>query len=135
MGFAVLSNLARCIAGRILTGHFTNSHRAALAAVKRRLPRQGLGSGEMIDGIGQDHTPGAAVLCRAMAAAHPGDQVTVAVSRGAQQLAVQVPPGGLPGSGPSRQLSRAGPSPSGHHGKRAGPPSWLALMEAKRRTR
>jgi S1-C subfamily serine protease len=118
IGFAIPSNLARDIAAQlIVSGHVTNSHRAALGAQAATVtgpdgaPRgtgiivvtsggpadqAGLRPGDVIQAIGPDRTPDAAAPSQALAAARPGDQVTVTVARGGQNLTVQVTLGELP---------------------------------------
>jgi S1-C subfamily serine protease len=128
IGFAIPSNLARDIAQQIITsGHVTNSHRAALGAQVAAVTgpdgtpggtgivavteggpadRAGLRPGDVIKSVGGTQTPDATALSEALAAARPGDQVTLAVSRGAagqaqgatQELTVHVTLGELPGS-------------------------------------
>lgn len=72
--------------------------------------RAGLRPGDVIRSAGSAPTPDAAALSQALAAARPGDQVTVAVTRGtqgtaqatargtAQELTVRVTLGELTGS-------------------------------------
>ena len=109
IGFAIPSNLARDIARQIIdSGHVTNSHRAALGAQVTTVTgpdgtprgagivavtgggpaaRAGLRPGDVIRSFGSAPTPDAAALSQALAAARPGEQVTVAVTRGAQGTA------------------------------------------------
>jgi S1-C subfamily serine protease len=128
IGFAIPSNLARDIARQIITsGHVTNSHRAALGAQVATVTgpdgapggtgivavtgggpadRAGLRPGDVIKSVGGAQTPDATALSEALAAARPGDQVTLTVIRGApgqaqgttQELTVHVTLGELPGS-------------------------------------
>ncbi len=120
IGFAIPSNLARDIATQIIgSGHVVNSHRAALGAevatvlgvdgasggvgvvtVTRAAAaeRAGLRPGDVIKSVGQQQTPDTTALSQALAAARPGDKVTVTVSRGGQDRTVQVTLGELPGS-------------------------------------
>jgi S1-C subfamily serine protease len=126
IGFAIPSNLARDIARQIITsGHVTNSHRAALGAQVATVTgpdgapggtgivavtgggpadRAGLRPGDVIKSVGGTQTPDATALSEALAAARPGDQVTLTVIRGAQaqgttqELTVRVTLGELPGS-------------------------------------
>jgi S1-C subfamily serine protease len=129
IGFAIPSNLARDIARQIITsGHVTNSHRAALGAQIATVTgpdgapggagivavtdggpadRAGLRAGDVITSVGPAPTPDASALSQALAAARPGDQVTVTVSRGGgegaaqgttRELTVRVTLGELPGS-------------------------------------
>jgi len=120
IGFAIPSNLARDIATQIIdTGHVTNSHRAALGAEVATVlgadgapggvgvvavtsggaaDRAGLRPGDVIKSAGQSPTPDTTALSQALAAARPGDKVTVTTSRGGQDRTVQVTLGELPGS-------------------------------------
>jgi S1-C subfamily serine protease len=120
IGFAIPSNLARDIAGQLIeSGHVTNSHRAALGAqiatvigpdgapagtgiiaVTSGGPAEaaGLRAGDVITSAGQARTPDAQALSQALAAARPGDQITLAVARGTQHLTVKITLGELPGS-------------------------------------
>jgi S1-C subfamily serine protease len=120
IGFAIPSNLARDIAGQIIaSGHVTNSHRAALGAQVATLTgpdgapggtgtvavtdggpadQAGLHPGDVIKSVGGTPTPDATALSQALAAARPGDQVTLTVTRGGQDLTVRVTLGELPGS-------------------------------------
>lgn len=120
IGFAIPSNLARDIAGQLIgTGHVTNSHRAALGAQIATVTgsdgasagagivavtgggpaeRAGLRAGDVITSAGQERTPDAQALSQALAAARPGDQVTLTFARGGQQLTVTVTLGELVGS-------------------------------------
>jgi S1-C subfamily serine protease len=120
IGFAIPSNLARDIAEQIIeSGHVTNSHRAALGAEVATVlgadsapggagvvavtsggpaGRAGLRAGDVIKSVGQAQTPDTTALSQALAAARPGDQVTVAIARGGQDQTVPVTLGELPGS-------------------------------------
>jgi putative serine protease PepD len=120
IGFAIPSNLARDIAGQLVTsGHVTNSHRAALgaqvgtaagadgqpagvgvAAVSPGGPadRAGLRAGDIITGLGTTATPDTTALAEALASDHPGQSVTVTFTRGGQEHTVQVTLGTLPGA-------------------------------------
>jgi S1-C subfamily serine protease len=111
IGFAIPSNLARDIAGQIITsGRVTNSHRAALGAQIATVTgpdggpggagivavtdggpadRAGLRAGDVITSVGSAPTPDASALSQALAAARPADQVTVTVSRGGGAGAAQ----------------------------------------------
>jgi S1-C subfamily serine protease len=107
IGFAIPSNLARDIARQIITsGHVTNSHRAALGAQIANVTgaadgapggagivavtaggpadRAGLRPGDIIRSVGPAPTPDASALSQALAAARPGDRVTVTVTRGTE---------------------------------------------------
>jgi S1-C subfamily serine protease len=119
IGFAIPSNLARDIATQIIdTGHVTNSHRAALGAQVATVldadgstggvgvvavtggggaERAGLRPGDVIKSIDGAQTPDTTALTQALAAAEPGDQVTVTISRGGQDRDVQVTLGELGG--------------------------------------
>jgi S1-C subfamily serine protease len=123
IGFAIPSNLARDIATQIIeTGHVTNSHRAAIGAEVATVlgpdgapgpgagvgvvsvvsggaaERAGLRAGDVITSVGRSQTPDTTALSQALAAAQPGDKVTVTVSRDGQDRTVQVTLGELPGS-------------------------------------
>jgi len=120
IGFAIPSNLARDIASQIIdTGHVTNSHRAALGAEVATVlgadgatggagvvavtsgggaERAGLRPGDVIKSVGGVQTPDTTALTQALAAAEPGDQVTVTISRDGQDRDVRVTLGELPGS-------------------------------------
>ena len=119
IGFAIPSNLARDIAHQLVTaGSVTNSHRAAIGAqvgtatgedgtpagtgivaVTSAGPadQAGLRPGDIIRAAGGTPTPDTQALATALAAAHPGDQVTLSVVRGAQELTVKLTLGELPG--------------------------------------
>ena len=118
IGFAIPSNLARDIATQIIgSGHVINSHRAALGAEVATVlgadgasggvgvvtvtsggaaERAGLRAGDVIKSAGQQQTPDTTALSQALAAARPGDKVTVTVSRDGQDRTVQVTLGELP---------------------------------------
>jgi S1-C subfamily serine protease len=120
IGFAIPSNLARDIAGQIIaTGHVTNTHRAALgarigtvtgadgapagAAVATVTPggpadRAGLRAGDVIHRLGQAPIPDSGTLLQELAAAHPGQQVEVTITRAGQARTVSVTLGTLPGN-------------------------------------
>jgi S1-C subfamily serine protease len=120
IGFAIPSNLARDIARQIIdTGHVTNSHRAAIGAQIATVSapdgtsggagivavtsggpadQAGLRAGDVIKSVGRTQTPDASALSQALAAAEPGDKVSVTITRGGQDQTVQVTLGQLPGS-------------------------------------
>ena len=120
IGFAIPSNLARDIAQQIITsGTVTNSHRAAIGAqigpvtgqdgtpagtgvvtVTGGGPadRAGLRPGDIIHAAGGTPTPDPQALATVLAAAHPGEQITLSVLRDAQELTVKLTLGELPGS-------------------------------------
>jgi S1-C subfamily serine protease len=120
IGFAIPSNLAKDVAEQIITsGTVTNSHRAAIGAQIGAVTGQdgrpagtgivavtsggpadkaGLRPGDVIRAAGGTATPDPQALAEVLAAAHPGDRLTVSVLRGAQDLTVQVTLGELPGS-------------------------------------
>ena len=120
IGFAIPANLARDIAGQLITsGHVTSTHRAAIGAQVANLTRAdgttagpgivsvtsggpadraGLRAGDVIQAVGQTRTPDAAALTGALAARDPGQAVPVTVDRGGQTVTVQVTLGELPGS-------------------------------------
>src|SRR3984957_12766575 len=120
IGFAIPSHLARDIAGQIITsGTVTNSHRAAIGAQVGTVTGQdgtpagtgivavtsggpadhaGLRPGDIIRAAGGTPTPDAQALAGALAAAHPGDRITLSVVHEAQERTVQVTLGELPGN-------------------------------------
>ena len=120
IGFAIPSNLARDIAAQIIdTGHVTNSHRAAIGAEVATVlgpdgtaggvgvvavtsgegaERAGLRAGDVITAVAGAQTTDTTALSQALAAAKPGDKVTMTVSRDGQDRNVQVTLGELPGS-------------------------------------
>ena len=120
IGFAIPSNLARDIATQIIdTGHVTSSHRAALGAQVATVlgadgatggvgvvavtsgggaERAGLRPGDVIKSVGGVQTPETTALTQALAAAEPGDKVSVTISRDGQDRDVRVTLGELPGS-------------------------------------
>ena len=121
IGFAIPSNLARDIATQIIdTGHVTNSHRAAIGAEVTTVlgadgsaaqgvgvvavtgggpaDRAGLKAGDVITSVGAQETPDTTALSQALAAASPGDKVTLTVSRDGENRDVQVTLGELPAS-------------------------------------
>ncbi len=120
IGFAIPANLARDIAGQLITsGHVTSTHRAAIGAQIANLTRAdgtaagpgivsvtsggpadraGLRAGDVIQAVGQTRTPDAPALTGALAARDPGQTVPVTVDRGGQMVTVQVTLGELPGS-------------------------------------
>ena len=120
IGFAIPSNLARDIAGQIIaTGHVTNTHRAALGAriatvtgadgapagagVVTVTPggpadRAELRTGDVIRKLGPAPTPDSGTLLQELAAAHPGQQVEVTITRAGQARTVTVTLGTLPGT-------------------------------------
>jgi len=120
IGFAIPSNLARDIATQLIeTGHVTNSHRAAIGAEVSTVlgtdgspggvgvvtvtgggaaDRAGLRAGDVITAAGDQETPDTTALSQVLAAAQPGDKVTVTVSRDGQERTIAVTLGELPGS-------------------------------------
>jgi len=120
IGFAIPSNLVRDIAQQIITsGSVTNSHRAAIGAqvgavtgqdgnpagtgivtVTSGGPADGAGirAGDIIRAAGGTPTPDPQALAGVLAAAHPGDQLTLSVLRDGQDLTVKLTLGELPGS-------------------------------------
>ncbi len=120
IGFAIPSNLARDIAGQIIsTGHVTNTYRAALGARIATVTgadgapagagvvtvtsggaaeRAGLRAGDVIHKLGQAPIPDSATLLQELAAAHPGQQVEVTITRAGQERTVSVTLGTLPGT-------------------------------------
>src|SRR3984885_11312790 len=120
IGFAIPSNLARDIAHQLITaGSVTNSPRAAIGAQVGTVTGEdgtpagtgivavtsggpagqaGLRAGDIIRAAGGTPTPDTQALAGALAAAHPGGQLTLSVVRGAQALTVKLTLGELPGS-------------------------------------
>ena len=120
IGFAIPSNLARDIAQQLITsGSVTNSHRAAIGAQVGTVTgtdgapagtgivavtgggpadRAGLRPGDVIKSAGGTPTPDTQALAGVLAAADPGDQISLSVVRGAQQLTVKLTLGELPGN-------------------------------------
>jgi putative serine protease PepD len=118
IGFAIPSNLARDIAKQLTTdGKVTNSHRAAIGAQVGTVTgtdgtpagtgivavtsggpadRAGLRAGDVIAAAGGTPTPDTQALAGALAAAHPGERLTLSVTRGAQELTVKLTLGELP---------------------------------------
>ena len=104
IGFAIPSNLARDIAKQLIdSGKVTNSHRAAIGAQVGTVTgqdgapagtgivavtsggpadRAGLRAGDVIKSAGGTPTPDTQALAGVLAAADPGDQVTLSVTRG-----------------------------------------------------
>jgi S1-C subfamily serine protease len=117
IGFAIPSNVARDLAAQLIkSGHVTNSHRAAIGAriatatgqdgqpagvglveVTPGGPadRAGLRAGDVIRSAGRTPTPDAASLAEVLAAARPGQALTITVTRGTQTLTVPVTLGEL----------------------------------------
>ena len=120
IGFAIPSNLARDIARQLTTsGSVTNSHRAAIGAEVGTVTgadgapagtgivsvtgggpadRAGLRPGDIIKAVEGTPTPDTQALAGTLAAAHPGDQLTLTVGRGAKELTVKLTLGELPGT-------------------------------------
>ena len=120
IGFAIPSNLARDIAKQLITsGSVTNSHRAAIGAQVGTVTGQdgtpagtgivavtsggpaelaGLREGDVIQAAGGTPTPDTQALAGVLAAADPGDQITLSVTRGGQDLDVKLTLGQLPGN-------------------------------------
>jgi S1-C subfamily serine protease len=118
IGFAIPANLARDIARQLITsGSVTNSHRAAIGAQVGTVTGQdgtaagtgvvsvtsggpadhaGLRPGDVIRAADGTPTPDTQALAAVLAAAHPGDQVTLSVARGAQDLMVKLTLAELP---------------------------------------
>jgi S1-C subfamily serine protease len=118
IGFAIPSNLARDIAKQLVTaGKVTNSHRAAIGAQVGTVTgqdgtpagtgivtvtgggpadRAGLRAGDVITAADATPTPDTQALAGVLAAAHPGGQLTLAVTRGPQELTVNLTLGELP---------------------------------------
>jgi S1-C subfamily serine protease len=120
IGFAIPSNLARDIAKQLIdSGKVTNSHRAAIGAQVGTVTgqdggpagtgivavtsggpadRAGLREGDVIQAAGGTPTPDTQALAGVLAAADPGDQITLSVTRGGQDLDVKLTLGQLPGN-------------------------------------
>jgi putative serine protease PepD len=120
IGFAIPANLARDIAKQLITdGKVTNSHRAAIGAQVGTVTgtdgtpagtaivavtgggpadRAGLRAGDVIRAADGTPTPDTQALAGVLAAAHPGDAVTLSVDRGTQELTVKLTLGQLPGN-------------------------------------
>src|SRR3984957_14996560 len=120
IGFAIPSNLARDIAHQLISsGSVPNSHRAALGAQVGTVTgqdgppagtgivavtsggpadRAGLRPGDVIQAAAGTPTPDTQALAGALAAAHPGDRITLSVVHEAQERTVQVTLGELPGN-------------------------------------
>jgi len=120
IGFAIPSNLARDIAKQLIdSGKVTNSHRAAIGAQVGTVTgqdggpagtgivavtsggpadRAGLREGDVIEAAGGTPTPDTQALAGVLAAADPGDQITLSVTRGGQDLDVKLTLGQLPGN-------------------------------------
>ena len=118
IGFAIPANLARDIAKQLIaTGQVTNSHRAAIGAQVGTVTgadgapagtgivavtsggpadRAGLRAGDVIRAADGTPTPDTQALAGVLAAADPGDQVSLAVDRGGQELTVKLTLGQLP---------------------------------------
>jgi S1-C subfamily serine protease len=120
IGFAIPARTALDIAGQLIkSGHVSSTHRAALGiqaatvsgtdgtpagagivAVTSGGPaaRAGLRPGDAITSAGGTPTPDTTALAEALAAAHPGQQLPITVTRGGEPLTVRVTLGELPGS-------------------------------------
>jgi putative serine protease PepD len=120
IGFAIPANLARDIAKQLITsGTVTNSHRAAIGAqVGAATGQDGtpagtaivavtsggpadqadLHPGDVIQAAGGTPTPEPQSLAGVLAAADPGDHLTLDITRGTQELSVSLTLGELPAS-------------------------------------
>ena len=120
IGFAIPSNLARDIAQQIITsGSVTNSHRAAIGAQVGTVTgqdgnpagtgivtvtsggpadRAGLRPGDIIRVAGGTPTQDTQALAGVLAAADPGDQLTLSILRDGQEQTDHLTLGELPGS-------------------------------------
>ena len=121
IGFAIPSNIVTDIAGQIIrTGHVTNSHRAALgvevqtvmgpsgqpagvsiAAVTPGGPaaKAGLRPGDVITAVNGTATPDTETLAAVLAGLHPGQQVSVSVTKAdGSTTTMHLSLGQLPGS-------------------------------------
>jgi S1-C subfamily serine protease len=119
IGFAIPSNLARDIARQLIdSGKVTNSHRAAIGAQVGTVTgrdgtpagtgivavtsggpadRAGLRAGDVITAADGTPTPDTQALAGVLAAADPGDQFTLSVTRAGQAIDVKLTLGQLPG--------------------------------------
>jgi putative serine protease PepD len=119
IGFAIPANLARDVAGQLITdGHVTSTHRAAtgaqfaavtasdgtpvgagIVAVTPGGPadKADLRAGDVIQATERARTPDAAALAQAAAAKDPGQAATVTVNRGGRTLTAHVILAELPG--------------------------------------
>jgi S1-C subfamily serine protease len=120
IGFAIPANLARDIARQLIeSGHVTGTGRAMIDARVATVAgpdgspagtgivsvtsggpadRAGLQAGDVIKSVERTATPDTAALAQVLAAAEPGQSVTLAVARDGQQRTVRVTLGELPGS-------------------------------------
>ncbi len=120
IGFAIPSNLARDIARQLISsGKVVNSHRAAIGAQVGTVTgpdgapagtgivavtsggpadRAGLRPGDVIKSADGTATPDTQALAGVLAAVDPGDQLTLSVVRGGQELTVKLTLGELPGN-------------------------------------
>jgi putative serine protease PepD len=120
IGFAIPASTARDIAAQLIkSGHVTSTHRAALGVQVATITgpdgaptgtgivevtdggpasRAGLRAGDVIRAIGKTPTPDTTALAQALAAARPGQLVTVTIARQGQSLTVPVTLGELPGT-------------------------------------
>ena len=118
IGFAIPSNLARDIAGQLIaSGKVTNSHRAAIGAQVGTVTgldgapagtgvvavtsggpadRAGLRPGDVIQAVDGTPTPDTQALAGVLAAADPGDQITLSVTRDGQEQTIKLTLGELP---------------------------------------
>jgi S1-C subfamily serine protease len=119
IGFAIPSNLARDIARQLITaGSVTNSHRAAIGAEVGTVTgtdgtpagtgivavtsggpadHAGLRPGDIIQAADGTPTPDTQALAAALAAAHPGDQITLSVTQSGRETDIKLTLGQLPG--------------------------------------
>ena len=120
IGFAIPANLVRDIARQLIeSGHVTSSGRAMIGARVATVAgpggspagtgivsvtpggpaaRAGLQAGDVITSAGRTPTPDTAALAQVLAAAEPGQPVTLTVTRDGQPRTVRVTLGELPGS-------------------------------------
>jgi S1-C subfamily serine protease len=118
IGFAIPSNLARDIAHQLIaSGKVTNSHRAAIGAQVGTVTgvdgapagtgivavtsggpadRAGLRPGDVIQAADGTPTPDTQALAGVLAAADPGDQITLSVIRDGQEQTMKLTLGELP---------------------------------------
>ena len=119
IGFAIPSNLARDIARQLIdSGKVTNSHRAAIGASVGTVTgqdgapagtgivtvtgggpadRAGLRPGDVIEAVDGTPTQDTQALAGVLAAAHPGDHITLSIIREGHAQDVELTLGQLPG--------------------------------------
>jgi S1-C subfamily serine protease len=121
IGFAIPSNIVTDIAGQIIkTGHVTNSHRAALGVQVQTVTgpngqptgvgivtvtpggpaaKAGLQAGDVITKVNGTATPDTQTLATVLATLHPGQQVSLSVTKAdGSNTTIHVTLGQLPGT-------------------------------------